>query len=72
MSTCERCKQSYPDELLQPMFIGGEGYTKPICAICALELGNELHGIKRKKFQGEMAEDLRQRALAWRRKHGVQ
>lgn len=71
---CGRCKLPYPSELLVPMFIGGKdgGYTAPVCGICALEISNEMHGDNRKRFGGEMAEEMRQGALRWRRKHGHQ
>lgn len=66
---CGRCKLPYPEELLTQMFIGGQGYTEPVCGICALEISNELHGVVRKRFQGEMAEDMRQQAIRWRKQY---
>lgn len=39
-----------------------------LCGICALEITNHIHGIKRKKFGGEMAESLRQEAIAYNKK----
>lgn len=65
---CDRCKWSYPDEMLNPMFANG-GYTKPVCGLCALEIGNEISGVKRLSFQGEMAENYRLRAIKYRSEH---
>lgn len=62
---CNQCQWDYPDELLNNMFIDG-GYTKSICGICALELSNEITGVVRERFQGEMAEALRQKALVFK------
>lgn len=67
---CDRCKMSYPAELLNSLFVSGSGYTKPLCGICALEVSNEALGVTHTKFDGEMAEDLRQRAIRWRKKMG--
>lgn len=62
MSKCSNCKRSIPSELLSPM-MGSGGTTKAICGVCALELSNEQLGINRKKFQGEMAEEMRLEAI---------
>ncbi len=73
LTKCGRCKWDYPDELLHQMFMATPerpgGYTAPICGICALEMGNEHMGVKRKRFSGEMAEEARLRAIGWRKKH---
>ena len=68
MSKCAECKWKYPDSLLSPMMING-AYTKPICAICALELSNKAHGVDRTLFTGEIAEHMRQLAIRWRKKN---
>jgi hypothetical protein len=72
MMACAHCKLNYPDELLNPIFLGGagvkEGYTAPVCGICALEISNAFHGAARKRFDGQLAEESRQRAIEWRRK----
>lgn len=65
---CAHCLWKYPDTMLSPMFVLG-GYTRHICGICALEITNAIHGIKRGNFQGEMAEANRQSALKWRKTH---
>lgn len=65
---CGECKWPYPDWYMSQMATN-EGYTKPICGICALRLINEAHGIHRKAFTGEYAESMRQMALTWRETH---
>lgn len=68
-SHCDRCRLPYPAEMLNPLMMNGR-YTGPVCGICALEMTNEMHdGKPRKAFQGEMAEEFRQRAISWRKKH---
>jgi hypothetical protein len=39
-----------------------------LCGICALDYTNRVHGTRRTHFQGEIAESLRVRAIAFRRK----
>lgn len=68
MKKCDRCRWKYPEEYLSQMFVG-KGYTKPICAICALEIANELCGVVQTSFQGETAEYMRQLAIEWRKKN---
>ena len=65
---CTQCRWEYPDELLQPLQTG-EGVIGQMCGICALAWVNEMHGLKREKFDGENAEDLRLRAIQWRKDH---
>jgi hypothetical protein len=69
LETCGECKWKYPEHLLNRMFIGGQGYTPPICAICALEITNKVHGANLKEFHGEIAEHMRQLAIQWRKKN---
>ena len=64
---CEKCKIKYPSEILSPLL--GSYPTGNICGICALKLTNQIHGIKKKKFTGKMAEKLRLKAILWRKKH---
>ena len=69
MNRCPKCQVDYPDSVpLSP--ITGVVVTQPICGICALEMINELHGIRRSKFRGEMAEFNRQLAVEFRQKIG--
>lgn len=65
---CGECRLPYPDDMLSPLMTNG-GYSQPVCGICALAMVNASHGTHNKRFHGELAEDDRQRALNWRRKH---
>lgn len=65
--SCVRCDWPYPDDMLKPVV--GSLIKGNACGICALEMLNATHGTRMKRFHGEMAEDFRQRALAWRKKH---
>lgn len=67
---CARCKLPYPGSVaLNPVMGPHPDGGKPVCGICALEIVNEIHGARMKRFTGEMAEQYRQDALNWRRKH---
>jgi hypothetical protein len=68
MPECDKCRWDYPVHLLNPI-VSSEGYSVPVCGICALQIINEAHGIRRTRFGGEQAEATRQGALAWRRNH---
>lgn len=71
MKTCTECDWSYPDDLVQPMCIHTSefsGYVD-VCAICGLKISNDVHGMDRKAFNGEIAESLRQQAIAFRKAH---
>jgi hypothetical protein len=47
-----------------------EGEPSPsVCGICALALMNRKLGSDETRLKNEMAEDLRQQAIAWRREH---
>lgn len=66
MTRCSCCKVNYPDGLVVLMMVNGE---RPlVCGICALDISNEAHGITRKRFDGEFAEDLRQQAIEFRKR----
>ena len=65
---CDECKVDYPVELLNPL-TANDGIRNRICGICALEIGNRAFGIKRKKFTGTIAEQMRQAAIEWRKAH---
>jgi hypothetical protein len=67
---CRHCGVDYPEEILNPI-VSTNGTTANICGICALEIINQAHGSRRKKFHGEIAEAMRQAALAHRRKLGI-
>jgi len=59
---CAECLKDFPPELLSSMFING-GHTKPICGICALEITNKFHGTSLKEFQGEVAQEMYEKAM---------
>ena len=58
--TCQECKRSFSDELIQPLYYKGT-YT-PMCPLCALAITNKIHGMNRKKFAGTMANELLEQA----------
>jgi hypothetical protein len=62
---CSGCDWTYPDGYVNP-FTSSKG-NEQLCGICALDASNELHGTKWKTFNGEMAEDARQDAVAYRK-----
>jgi len=63
---CNECKWNYPDHLLSPL-VTNKGNTELVCGICALELMNESTGIKRTRFTGQVAEQMRLAAVQWRK-----
>lgn len=65
---CDSCKWNYPFEFLSS-FQSNKKNIANCCGICALQFSNELHNEKRTQFDGEVAEEMRQAALNWRRKH---
>lgn len=67
MQKCTECKIEYPYGYTFPMFTS-EGHQMSVCGICALEISNKIHGINRKKFDGELAEEARQKAIKYRKK----
>ena len=68
MKQCNKCKWNYPDHLLHPI-VDNNGPSAPVGGICALQITNEVHGINRRRFDGELAEAGRQGALSWRGNH---
>jgi hypothetical protein len=62
---CTECKIDYPFGYVQLMY-SSEG-TKALCGECYRIVSNRFHGINRKKLDGPIAEELRQKALAFRR-----
>jgi hypothetical protein len=54
-NVCTRCGYNYPEDVsLSPMI--GAIHKGEVCGICALEMKNAIHGLRDKKFNGEMAE----------------
>jgi len=66
MLKCENCKVEYPNHLVSSFRTNKKVLN--VCGICALELGNIIHGINRLKFDGLMAESLRLQAIEFREK----
>lgn len=66
---CARCSVPYPDWYLH-RFIGSL-VTGDVCGVCALEITNAVHGVKRRSFRGEMANEALWLAREWRRQHPV-
>jgi hypothetical protein len=62
MARCNECKKTIPPELLSPLMTS-DGAVLDVCGVCALSLSNMALGIERTKFQGEVAEAMRQSAL---------
>lgn len=59
---CTRCRWDYPEDVpLSPVI--GSTHRGDVCGICALEMTNVIHGIKRTRFTGEMAEEFRLLAI---------
>lgn len=70
MEQCQQCKIKYPDGYLSPMITSEPNLvTSLICGICALDIRNKVHGINNKEFQGEIAEDMRQMAIKYRKEN---
>ena len=65
---CTECNIDYPSDYLHD-FDSSQGFKPNVCGICALELSNIIHGIKRTKFDGPIAEKMRQKAIKWRKEH---
>lgn len=67
---CDECKWEYPSHLLNTLRTNvADQNDRALCGICALEISNKIHGVKRIKFDGQVAEYMRQQAVKWRKKH---
>lgn len=71
LARCPKCKWNYPEHYLHSMFVNS-AHTAPICGICALAISNHVHGINRKRFQGQMADKARLDAIRWRKRNPKQ
>jgi hypothetical protein len=70
MYQCKRCEWVYPAEYVNMMRTNLPDLDgKAFCGICALDITNSIHGVKREKFDGAGAELMRQMAIDWRKKH---
>lgn len=67
LTTCGRCGWPYPDEYLE--VVHGSLVKERVCALCALEIVNAVHGTRMVRFHGEIAESLRLSAADWRLQH---
>lgn len=67
--TCQRCKRTVPSHCVSPLVMGGggEGLRQiMLCAVCALEVRNADLGLpKNTPFQGEIANDMYEEAMAY-------
>jgi len=68
--TCTMCLWNYPEGLVNPLITPVASVD--LCGICALELSNELHGIRRKQFDGPKAEEIRLGCVKWRKDNADQ
>lgn len=63
MANCIPCNREVPDaSYLNPM-VTSDGTIPDVCAVCALEISNTIHEEKKKKFDGEKAEELRLKTI---------
>jgi DNA-directed RNA polymerase subunit RPC12/RpoP len=70
VNRCEHCGWSYPTHYLNMMRTNLEEFNgKYVCGICALEITNQIHNVKRETFDGMGAESFRQGAIKWRAEH---
>lgn len=58
MGICDKCKEEFPDKYLNRMFISSEGYTKPLCGVCALEITRRIHNAPDLMFTGTVAKRM--------------
>lgn len=68
LTRCEDCKIEYPSGLVQPIHSNIVEHRKDLCGICALELMNRTHGMRRTQFDGHQAEYIRLQCVAFREK----
>ena len=69
LAECVRCAVPYPEWYLHSVI--GSLVTGAVCGVCALDITNAVHGVKRRSFQGEMANEALELAREWRRKNPV-
>ena len=69
---CIRCKWPYPVGYIQPFTSSQFPTPIPVCAQCALELKNIVHGTNFTHFKrssAPRAEEFRKKAIKWRENH---
>ena len=70
METCSECKIEYPDGYCD--FVStSDGNTGLLCGICVLIFMNKYMGAKREKFDGDVAEGRRLKAIAYREENNI-
>jgi hypothetical protein len=69
LAVCARCRVRYPTGLLSPLETDQGEPAQTVCGICALALMNQKRRSSDTRLKSELAEDLRQQAIAWRREH---
>ena len=68
MKKCSQCGIKYPEKLLAPIMTT-KGTSVDVCGICGLNLSNFILGVRRTKFNGEIAEQMRLDAIEFRKKN---
>lgn len=64
---CPRCKESFPSTVMSHLI--GSDYKEPLCAICALKIRNQIHGLpKNTPFQGKIAQEMYKKAKEIRKR----
>lgn len=66
LEKCGSCGYMYPCDILSPL-MSSDGNMGEVCGICALKMSNEILGIERDRFDGEMAEEMRLDAIEFRK-----
>lgn len=62
---CTRCGWTYPEDVpLSPVL--GAIHKGEVCGVCALQMVNAIHGMRRRHFGGSLAEHARASAAAAR------
>lgn len=69
MEKCTKCGIKYPHGYTQPIMTSQGNAV--VCGICALEISNEVLGITRTEFGGEIAEEMRQKAIEYREQNNL-
>lgn len=71
MKTCIKCRLTFPNDLISPMFVDGKYII--LCAICANDMMNELTGQpKGTPFLGEQAQELHKLTLEYNKNRKVE
>jgi hypothetical protein len=57
---CTKCQDDMPDDVCNSLCVNGE--YRMVCAVCALEIIRETHGMPAYEFHGPQAQAMYQRA----------